>query len=104
MSEVSEETKASIMALDRDTAFLMCAMLDQLGDDASEALKEIKMLGSLLDEKAKSKLCKRGRDYIAARKRAGEKSSAYLSGRGVKVCKGQIKFGGKKRKDFKGKK
>jgi hypothetical protein len=26
-----------------------------------------------------------------ARKRAGEKSSAYLSGRGVKVCKGQIK-------------
>ena len=44
MSEVSEEPKASIMALDRDTAFLMCAMLDQLGDDASEALKEIKML------------------------------------------------------------
>ena len=32
------------MALARDTAFLMCAMLDQLGDDASEALKEIKML------------------------------------------------------------
>ena len=73
-------------------------------EEIKAELKEIKMLGSLLDEKAKSKLCKRGRDYIAARKRAGEKSSAYLSGRGVKVCKGQIKFGGKKRKDFKGKK
>ena len=73
-------------------------------EEIKAELKEIKMLGYLLDEKAKSKLCKRGRDYIAARKRAGEKSSAYLSGRGVKVCKGQIKFGGKKRKDFKGKK
>ena len=36
-------------------------------------------------------LCARGKAYIAARKRAGEKSSAYLSGRAVKVCKGQIK-------------
>ena len=71
-----------------------------------EAVKQIFetiQLGKQLDEK-KSKLCKRGRDYIAARKRAGEKSSAYLSGRAVKVCKGQIKgAGGKKRKDYKGK-
>ena len=48
---------------------------------------EIKHLGETLTEG----LCKRGKNYIAARKRAGEKSSAYLSGRGVKVCKGQIK-------------
>lgn len=48
---------------------------------------EIKHLGETLAEG----LCKRGKNYIAARKRAGEKSSAYLSGRGVKVCKGQIK-------------
>ena len=48
-----------------------------------------------------SKLCKRGKNYIAARKRAGEKSSAYLSGRGVKVCKGQIKGSdGKKKKSY----
>ena len=53
-------------------------------------------------KKKKSKLCKRGRDYIAARKRAGEKSSAYLSGRAVKVCKGSIKgAGGKKKKSYK---
>jgi hypothetical protein len=48
-----------------------------------------------------STLCKRGQDYIKARKAAGEKSSAYLSGRAVKVCKGDIKFKGKKQKDFK---
>ena len=47
-------------------------------------------------------LCPRGKSYIAARKRAGEKSSAYLSGRAVKVCKGQIKgAGGKRRKSYK---
>ena len=44
MSEVSDETKASIMALDRDTAFFMVAILEQLGDDANDSLKEIKML------------------------------------------------------------
>jgi hypothetical protein len=56
-------------------------------------------------KKKKSKLCKRGQAYIAARKRAGEKSSAYLSGRAVKVCKGQIKgAGGKRKKSYKGKK
>ena len=56
----------------------------------------------LSEKKKKSKLCKRGRDYIAARKRAGEKSSAYLSGRAVKVCKGSIKgAGGKKKKSYK---
>ena len=36
-------------------------------------------------------LCAKGNAYIAKRKRAGEKSSAYLSGRAVKVCKGQMK-------------
>ena len=56
----------------------------------------------LSEKKNKSKLCKRGRDYIAARKRAGEKSSAYLSGRAVKVCKGSIKgTKGKKKKSYK---
>ena len=43
-------------------------------------------------------LCPRGKAYIAARKRAGEKSSAYLSGRAVKVCKGQMSGKSKKKK------
>ena len=56
----------------------------------------------LSEKKKKSKLCKRGRDYIAARKRAGEKSYAYLSGRAVKVCKGSIKGAkGKRKKSYK---
>ena len=69
--------------------------------------KVIKSVSPILEDeinekKKKSKLCKRGRDYIAARKRAGEKSSAYLSGRAVKVCKGSIKgAGGKKKKSYK---
>ena len=49
-------------------------------------------------------LCARGKTYRKARMAAGEKSSAYLSGRAVKVCKGQIKgAGGKKKKSYRGK-
>ena len=48
--------------------------------------------------------CARGKAYRKARMAAGEKSSAYLSGRAVKVCKGQIKgAGGKKKKSYRGK-
>lgn len=36
------------------------------------------------------KLCKKGQAYRRKRMTAGEKSSAYLSGRAVKVCKGQM--------------
>ena len=36
-------------------------------------------------------LCPKGKAYIKRRQAAGEKSSAYLSGRAVKVCKGQMK-------------
>ena len=42
------------------------------------------------------KLCKKGQAYRKRRMAAGEKSSAYLSGRAVKVCKGQMS--GKKKK------
>ena len=43
------------------------------------------ILAEILFEK---KLCPKGRAYYNHRKAAGEKSSAYLSGRAVKVCKG----------------
>jgi len=53
-----------------------------------------------LNERIKSavneKLCKKGEAYRKRRMAAGEKSSAYLSGRAVKVCKGQMS--GKKKK------
>jgi preprotein translocase subunit YajC len=63
-------------------------------EELVKEVQEIKRLGKTLTEE----LCARGKNYIAARKRAGEKSSAYLSGRGVKVCKGQIKGSDGKRK------
>ena len=36
------------------------------------------------------KLCKKGQAYVRKRKAAGEKHGAYLMGRAVKVCKGQM--------------
>jgi len=60
-------------------------------EEITKEIQEIKILSEKKDS-----LCKRGKDYIKSRKAAGEKSSAYLSGRAVKVCKGQIKFKGKK--------
>lgn len=64
-------------------------------EEIKNYLNELK---SLAEEE--SKLCKRGQAYVRSRKSAGEKSSAYLSGRGVKVCKGQISFKGKKVKSW----
>jgi len=49
-------------------------------------VEETKQLGENLNEE----LCPKGKAYIKKRMAAGEKSSAYLSGRAVKVCKGQM--------------
>ena len=49
-------------------------------------IDETKKLGENLNEE----LCPKGKAYIKKRMAAGEKSSAYLSGRAVKVCKGQM--------------
>lgn len=70
--------------------------------DQCESLKTNAVINELIEDLVYEELCKRGKAYIAARKRAGEKSSAYLSGRAVKVCKGQIKgVGGKRKKSYK---
>ena len=59
----------------------------------------------LTEEELNEKLCKRGKNYIAKRKREGEKHNPFLAGRAVKVCKGQIRGSdGKKKKDFRPKK
>ena len=71
---------------------------DEMSTILMQIVKDIEDDGKQLDE---SNLCKRGQNYLAARKKAGEKSSAYLSGRAVKVCKGQIKGSdGKKKKSY----
>ena len=59
----------------------------------------------LTEKELNEKLCKRGKNYIAKRKREGEKHNPFLAGRAVKVCKGQIRGSdGKKKKDFRPKK
>jgi hypothetical protein len=65
-----------------------------LNNDIKNIIQEV------IFETLNEELCARGKAYIKARKAAGEKSSAYLSGRAVKVCKGQISFGGKKTKSY----
>lgn len=57
-----------------------------------EDIKIIQEFFSKPMEEINEELCAKGKRYIKARKRAGEKSSAYLSGRAVKVCKGSIEW------------
>ena len=53
-------------------------------------------IDNILNEILTEKLCPKGEAYRQRRLAAGEKSSAYLSGRGIKVCKGLMS--GKKKK------
>ena len=48
-------------------------------------------LTELIEDIISEKLCKRGYNYIAKRKREGEDHNPFLMARAVKVCKGQIK-------------
>ena len=48
----------------------------------------IKLSDILLELLSEKKLCPQGKAYYNRRIAAGEKPSAYLSGRAVKVCKG----------------
>ena len=57
-------------------------------EETSAYIAETIKLGLMVNEE----LCEKGKRYIKARQAAGEKSSAYLSGRAVRVCKGQIEW------------
>ena len=56
-----------------------------------ELKKKIQETIKLGEGMIEEELCPKGKAYLKKRKAAGEKSSAYLSGRAVKVCKGQMK-------------
>jgi len=75
-----ENPKGKTQGLDSET---MSKILMKIMQD----IEETKQLGENLNEE----LCPKGKAYIKKRMAAGEKSSAYLSGRAVKVCKGQMK-------------
>lgn len=78
--------------LNPETDFVLIGKLFNLvkPNNLQERIKNI--VTELLNEK----LCPKGEAYRQRRMAAGEKSSAYLSGRAVKVCKGQMS--GKKSK------
>ena len=67
----------------------------KLNESIAQTLAETIKLGEGVIEE---ELCPKGKAYIKRRKAAGEKSSAYLSGRAVKVCKGQMSGRKKKKK------
>ncbi len=101
-SKLSDEDKAKVFAkrdqvgvketIKETLRFIKEHNPDFTNEEIKAELKEIKELGKQLNEK----LCKKGEAYRKRRMAAGEKSSAYLSGRAVKVCKGQMS--GKKKK------
>ena len=82
----------NINDLNPETDFVLIGKLFNLvkPNNLQERIKNI--VTELLNEK----LCPKGEAYRLRRMAAGEKSSAYLSGRAVKVCKGQMS--GKKSK------
>jgi len=69
------------------TPGLTPAVLDKILMKIVQDIDETKQLGEGVIEE---ELCPKGKAYIKKRQAAGEKSSAYLSGRAVKVCKGQM--------------
>lgn len=74
LKKISKQLKKSVKAHDKQAK-----TIDKM---TKEQLQELTGLFE--------KLCKKGQAYRRKRMAAGEKSSAYLSGRAVKVCKGQM--------------
>jgi len=88
LKALAKASKTSKKDLEKDLDDMSGVKQHKHGDYISTPLTEVK---DHIFELVTEKLCKKGKAYIAKRKRAGEKSSAYLSGRAVKVCKGQMK-------------
>ena len=80
-----ENPKGKTQGLTQDVMDKILLKIATMGDDDVE---ETTRLG---EDVIYEELCPKGKAYIKKRQAAGEKSSAYLSGRAVKVCKGQMK-------------
>jgi hypothetical protein len=81
----SDEAVIKLKHEDGDTKTINLKQFNDSG--LIDEIIETVLLGRQLNEK----LCKKGEAYRKKRIAAGEKSSAYLNGRAVKVCKGQMK-------------
>jgi hypothetical protein len=93
----SDEFTITIEDEDGETKTINLNQFIQKGliPELKKKLQETIQLG---EEMIYEELCPAGKAYIKRRKAAGEKSSAYLSGRAVKVCKGQMSGRSKKKK------
>ena len=80
-----ENPKGKTPGLTPDIMNKILMKIATMGDDDVEETTRLGE-GVIYEE-----LCPKGKAYIKKRQAAGEKSSAYLSGRAVKVCKGQMK-------------
>jgi hypothetical protein len=80
-----ENPKGKTPGLTPDIMSKILMKIATMGDDDVEETTRLGE-GVIYEE-----LCPKGKAYIKKRQAAGEKSSAYLSGRAVKVCKGQMK-------------
>ena len=95
LKALTKATKTSKKDLEQKLAKMSGVKQHQDGDYISTPLTEAsKQIFEMLTEK----LCKKGKAYVARRKAAGEKHGAYLMGRAVKVCKGQMSGTKKKKK------
>ena len=90
MDNPSEKNKKYLKALNLAKTLKTTTNVNETmkKSDIAKEIAETIQLGLQLNEK---ELCAKGKAYIKKRKAAGEKSSAYLSGRAVRVCKGTMK-------------
>ena len=85
-------------SLGKERGILSMEDYDEIVGAAKDKPKELNERIAEAFSKINEELCPAGKAYIKRRKAAGEKSSAYLSGRAVKVCKGQMSGKAKKKK------
>ena len=84
------------ISLGKERGILQMDDYDEIIGTIEKVNESIKRKISETLDKINEELCPAGKAYRKRRIAAGEKSSAYLSGRAVKVCKGQMS--GKKKK------
>ena len=96
LKALSKAAKTSKKDLEPKLAKMSGVKQHQDGDYISTPLNEA---SEQIFEMLTEKLCKKGKAYVARRKAAGEKHGAYLMGRAVKVCKGQMSGKKKKKKN-----
>ena len=86
-SQADRISKMTKKEVSEDAAMKKSALgMAMYGKKAKMTKEQLQELEGLFEE-----LCAKGKAYRRKRMAAGEKSSAYLSGRAVKVCKGQMK-------------